>query len=245
MNRVSQKEFRKPVATGFGILALLLGLAGGVTRAHADEAPYPAMAPADQYLIPDQAAEIAQARAAAPPSIGNAASVMVLTLKGYETVATGTNGFVCMVQRAWFSGLDDSEFWNPKTRAPICFNPQAVRSILPAFLERTQWALSGASRAEITERTKAEIAANTFPVPEIGTLTYMMAKDAYHSDRVHGPWHPHLMFFLPRIRDADWGANLPGSPVMGGSDDIEPYTIFFVPLATWSDGSPDTHPMHM
>jgi hypothetical protein len=73
----------------------------------------------------------------------------------------------------------------------------------------------------------------------------MMSKDGYLGDGPHGPWHPHLMFFLPRMDLADWGANLTASPVMGDVYGIEPYTLFYVPLATWSDGTPDAKPMHM
>ena len=45
-------------------------------------APYPAMAPLDQYLIPDENAEIALARSAAPASISDAAEVLVLRRDG-------------------------------------------------------------------------------------------------------------------------------------------------------------------
>ena len=45
-------------------------------------APYPAMAPLDQYLIPDENAEIALARSAATASISDAAEVMVLRRDG-------------------------------------------------------------------------------------------------------------------------------------------------------------------
>jgi hypothetical protein len=41
-------------------------------KAQTDETPYPAMAPVDQYLIPDQDSEIALARSAAPKSISDA-----------------------------------------------------------------------------------------------------------------------------------------------------------------------------
>jgi hypothetical protein len=233
------------VTTSCVIAALSLGLAalGAGHAAQTDKTAYAAMAPVDQYLMPDRAGEIAQARAAAPPSISSNADVMVLGPKGYFTAAKGTNGFVCMVQRAWFSGLDDSEFWNPKERAPICFNPQAARSVLPPYLKRTEWAMGGMSKIDINVHTEAALAANKVPAPETGTIAYMLAKNAYHSDRVHGPWHPHLMFFLPRMNVADWGANLPASPVMGASGGIEPYTIFFVPVGQWSDGTPDTVPL--
>ena len=95
-------------------------------RAQAAKAPYPVMAPLEQYLIPDEKAEIALARSAAPASISDAAEVMVLRRDGYATAAKGSNGFVCIVERSWGKATDDSEFWNPKVRAPHCFNPAAA-----------------------------------------------------------------------------------------------------------------------
>src|ERR1700677_3457156 len=68
-------------------------------RAQAAKVPYPAMAPLDQYLIPDEKAEIALARSSAPPSISDAAEVMVLRRDGYAAAVKGSNGFVCIVQR--------------------------------------------------------------------------------------------------------------------------------------------------
>jgi len=67
------------------------------------------------------------ARSAAPDSISGDAEVMVLGRHGYETAVKGKNGFVCMVWRSWAAGIDDPDFWNPKLRAPVCFNPPAAR----------------------------------------------------------------------------------------------------------------------
>src|SRR5580698_5557336 len=97
---------------------------------------YPRMAPLEQYLIADRNAEIAMARTAAPESISRDAEVMVLGRYGYETVVKGKNGFVCMVERSWSAGIDDPDFWNPKLRSPICFNPPAVRSYLPQTIRK-------------------------------------------------------------------------------------------------------------
>ncbi|HEY4051142.1 MAG TPA: hypothetical protein VGM27_30130, partial [Acidobacteriaceae bacterium] len=58
-------------------------------RAQAD--PYPAMAPLEEYLMPKDA-EIALARSAAPASIADGATVMVLGRQGYTTAVQGTNG---------------------------------------------------------------------------------------------------------------------------------------------------------
>jgi hypothetical protein len=63
-------------------------------------APYPAMALLDQYLIPDENAEIALARSAAPASISDAAEVMVLRRDGYAAAVKGAYGFLCIVERS-------------------------------------------------------------------------------------------------------------------------------------------------
>ena len=102
-------------------------------------APYSKMAPVEQYLMTDRSAEIAMARSAAPPSISADAEVMVLGRHGYETVVKGKNGFVCLVERSWMSPFDFAQFWNPKMRGPICFNPPAVRSILLSPSSEQNW----------------------------------------------------------------------------------------------------------
>jgi hypothetical protein len=76
-------------------------------QAQVEKVRYPAMAPLDQYLIADQNAEIALARSAAPASISNAADVLVLRRDGYTTAVKGSNGFVCIVERAWANTTDD------------------------------------------------------------------------------------------------------------------------------------------
>jgi hypothetical protein len=76
-------------------------------------APYPVMAPVEQYTIASREAEIALARTAAPPSISAAADVLVLGRRGYESAVKGANGFVCFVERSWTAGFDDPQFWNP------------------------------------------------------------------------------------------------------------------------------------
>jgi hypothetical protein len=85
------------------------------TRSQDAMTPYPKMAPVDQYLMADRAAEIAMARSAAPAYIARDADVMVLGPHGFETAVKGKNGFVCIVGRGWTSAAD-ADFWNPKVR---------------------------------------------------------------------------------------------------------------------------------
>ncbi len=220
----------------FGLAVCALLAPAGPTQA----ATYPAMAPVSAYMM-ERDAEIAMARSAAPPSVSAGAEVLVLGPHGYVTAAPGKNGFVCLVERAWFSGLEDGGFWNPKLRGPDCYNRQAARSVLPTFLERTRWVMAGASLAEIRVRTRAAMAAGRIRPPEIGGMNFMMSKDGYLGDDAGGPWHPHVMFFTPPIPTAEWGANLPGTRVYGtdAAAGVDPYTTFYVPLAAWSDGAPD------
>jgi hypothetical protein len=229
------------------VLAASMLLAARYSSNHAQaqgtKAPYPAMAPLDQYLMADRDAEIALAKSAAPPALSGDANVMVLEKDGYHTAIQGKNGFTCIVERGWMSPLDSTDFWNPKLRGPICYNPPAVRSILPYTILRTKLILGGMTKDQMAENIQASLAANKLPMPEAGAMSYMMSKDQYLGDGP-GHWHSHLMFHLPRTGAASWGANLDGSPVILDTDHTpgpEPETIFMVPVARWSDGTSATH----
>jgi hypothetical protein len=226
-----------------GAGALWLSIAGPAGAAAGNA--YPEMAPLGQYRGPGGAEEAALARSAAPPSIAGEAQVLVLGARGYETAAAGHNGFVCLVERSWANEFDDAEFWNPKIRGPICYNAAAARSVLPAYLKRTEWLLAGAGKAELLSRTKAAVAAKEITTPEAGAMSYMLSKGGYLGDVAGGHWQPHLMFFLPPTESAAWGANQAGSPVMGGGTGVEPVSVFFVPVAKWSDGTPGPAQMAM
>lgn len=214
---------------------LIVPCANSQTRAQDAEAPYRNAAPIDQYLM-ERNAEIDLARSAAPKSISGDADVLVLGRQGYETAAKGKNGFVCLVQRSWTAGFDDPEFWNPKLRAPICFNPPAVRSYLPRTVRKTEWVMAGQSKAHMFDEMKTAVEKGELPAMEPGAMCYMMSKQGYLGDRT-GHWHPHLMFFTPPTVPVAWGAGLPGSPVLGFNDTTERLTVFMIPVGRWSDGT--------
>jgi hypothetical protein len=219
-------------------------------RAQTDSNPrYPVAAPLEQYRVKTPAEEVALARSAAPPSISAGAEVLVLGDKGYQTAVKGTNGFVCFVERSWAASFDDPEFWNPKLRSPNCYNATAVRTELPSYLKRTEWVLSGASRRNMIEWTRAAFANHTFKSPDPGALSYMLSKDGYTSDASAGPWLPHLMFFVPHGQAAaDWGVVAEGSPIIRYDRTEGESTLFLIPVRRWSDGSappPPAQPMHV
>ena len=206
-------------------------------QAQTSKTPYPTMAPLDQYLM-ERNAEIALARSAAPESISRDAEVLVLGRHGYESADKGKNGFVCIVERSWTAGIDDPNFWNPKLRGAICFNAPAARTYLPITIKKTELILAGRSKAQMFEELKIAFDKKELPPLESGAMCYMMSKQSYLDDQA-GHWHPHLMFFVPLTESAAWGANLPSSPILASSVPEDRLTIFMVPLAQWSDGTPD------
>jgi hypothetical protein len=207
---------------------------------------YPRMAALEQYLMADSRAEIAMARSAAPQAIAQEATILILGTSGYRTAVEGKSGFTCLVERSWMAPFDNPEFWNPKMRGPICYNPAAVRTVLPYTLLRTKLVFAGMSKAQLRETITAAVAKKELKAPEAGAMSYMLSKMGYLGDSAK-QWCPHLMFHVPRTGEASWGANRPGSPVLFDDDhrDVpEPETIFMVPVAQWSDGSAAPHMTH-
>lgn len=207
-------------------------------QAQSGKTPYPTMAPAEQYLM-DRDTEIALARSAAPESISRDAKVVVLGRHGYETAVEGTNGFVCAVERSWMSQFDQPDFWNPKLRGAICYNPPAARSIVPIANMRAQLVMAGLSKEQMISRIKAAYAKKELPTLEPGSMAYMMSKDAYLTD--DGSHNmAHLMFYTPLMDGANWGAGLDKSPVylIPVLKGPEPIDVFIVATGKWSDGTP-------
>lgn len=219
--------------------AALAGIFASPWLAQAQNAKtaYPTMAPLEQYLMLDRNEEIKLARSAAPDSISGDAEVLVLGKHGYETAVQGKNGFVCLVERSWTAGINDPNFWNPKTRGPICLNAPAVRSYLPRTIKKAELVIAGRTKAQLFEAIAAAIDKKELPAPEPGAMSYMLSKQGYLGDEAAGPWLPHLMFFTPKTDSNAWGADLPGSPIITSQNPEERLTVFMIPVRRWSDGT--------
>lgn len=238
MKRNDAPRYAAALVSG-GLLCAAGLAADGATAAtdsRSGAASYPRMAALEEYLMKDQRAEIALAQSAAPAAISGKATVLVLKPRGYDTAVSGTNGFTCLVERAWMSPFDSAEFWNPKLRGPICYNPAATRSILPYTLKRTKLALAGHTKEQMLDEVRAALASRELTRPEPGAMSFMMSKDGYLSD-AGGHWHSHLMFHVPKAAAATWGANVPGSPVLLDDRQVPEETIFMVTVPHWSDGT--------
>jgi len=233
-----------------GFLALLIFVPARVNAQSDMKKKYPKIAPIDEYLM-NREAEIALARTAAPAAISRNATVLVLTRKGWETAIKGTNGFVCMVERAWASSIDFPEIWNPKIRGADCLNPAAARTLLPIVYKLTQMELAGDSEKARIAGIRAAFAKKEIPPLESGALGYMMSKESYLSDNAPSDLS-HVMFFVAtRKTDSEWGAWLPHVPLGAFSywfpnpghenpleRELPPLRILIVEVPRWSDGTP-------
>ena len=211
-------------------------------------AQYPKPAPIAQYLMNDRRAEIALARSAAPAAVSNDATVLVFTPTGYVTAVKGSNGFVCMVGRAWTDTIDMPGVYDPKMLAPYCLNAPAARSLLPVIREQTALVLAGDSQAQIVDALKAAYAAHQLPALEPNSMSYMMSKSACLDEQ--GDDTSHVMFYNTMPNGRLWGADLTGTPILSSSywfpkDDqralasgLPPIRVFVVGVKRWSDGTP-------
>ena len=236
MNHTAFLRFFAP-AIAVAFIAIFAVPLPFVAQAATDEG-LPTRGPIGPYLMPDRQAEVALARTAAPPSISADATVLVLTSHGYETAVKGTNGFVCLIERSWNSAANDTEFWNPKERGPDCYNPPGARTELQYVLKQAQWALAGLSAQQILEKTKAAVADHTLKPPEPGSFGLMLSKQGY-LNHAHGPWHPHVMFFVPPGRVSNWAPDLDGSPLLSSDLRGMASSRIYIPVRAWSDGTPD------
>jgi hypothetical protein len=114
------------------------------------------------------------------------AEVLVLTPSGFQTAVKGKSGFVCLVARSWSAGFDSPDFWDPKVRSPSCYNAPAARSRVAATIIRTQVALAGGSKDQILKALTEASDRGDLPRTEPGSMSYMLSKDTYFSNRVGG-----------------------------------------------------------
>ena len=211
------------------LLLLLIGMAASGVMAQ--EAKYP---PLSEYLMP-QADEVALAKSAAPQNISDHATIRVFTTSGYQTVHEGDNGFMCLVLRGFtgaptFTPVQVRAFitYDAKTRAPICLDPQAARTLLPYFDLRTKLGLEGKTADQIAEGVQAAYAKGEIPKRAEVSFAYM-----WSADQILGPaghWHPHIMVYLPYYGNL-LGNKHPQNPLPSiGDDEGTPFAVGVIPV---------------
>lgn len=219
---------------GWWLMAVLVSASAGTAGAQSlgtQRGTYP---PLDAYMM-TRDAEVTLARSAAPANISGKATIKVLTNTGYEAVHAGSNGFVCIVMRAWSAPTyTPAPFrdlvYDATVRAPICFDPDAARTVMPYYELRTRLGMEGRTPDLIADGVEAALASGALPKREAVTFAYMWSADQHLGPGV-GHWHPHMMVFAPYHRNAMLGDNDFAKPLPFVSDDGgTPFAVVVIPV---------------
>ena len=213
------------------MLFMFAGLGAAAVSAQSPKQP----PPLSEYLMPRDA-EIALARSAAPANISERATIKVLTASGFEVAGKGDNGFVCLVMRGWSAPTyTPAPFrdlvYDPKVYAPICFDPEAARTVMPYYELRTRLGMERKTPDQIAEGVQATYARGELLKRDGVSFAYMWSADQSLGPGV-GHWHPHMMVFAPYYKSTMLGSNAPGSPLPQVTDDEgTPFTVVVIPVA--------------
>lgn len=175
-------------------------------------AQLPASALAQSAVSPpvlSEVEEIALARSAAPREVSADATILVLRGERYQTALRGSSGVTCMVSRSL-----------PLAIEPICYDPEASRTVLPMEIRRVELRLAGLSPEEIDRRIATAIGDGEIALPRRPAMAYMLsAGQILYSDaetRV-GAFVPHIHLFLPYATAEQFGGlggGLPTAPAV-------------------------------
>src|SRR3979411_2235644 len=171
------------------MLMLLMGLTSSIW---AQGSKYPALS---EYMMPPDT-EIALARSAAPANISDRATIKVLTTSGYQVAREGDNGFVCAVMRGWTAPTyTPAQFrdlvYDATVHAPICFNPEASRTVMPYYELRSKFGMEGRTPDQIAEGIQAAYVKGELPKRDGVSFAYMWSADMHLGPGV-GQWHPQM-----------------------------------------------------
>lgn len=203
------------------ILASCLLLAAPAAWAQA-----PARAPHLPPILPE-AEQVALARSAGPAHVSASAAVYALRPGGYVLVHQGSNGHTCLVEHD-----------HPLSIAPVCYDPEATRTILPGVLRLAELRERGMTYEQAKGEVDGMYRAGTLPAPQRASMSYMLSRGQvlYSSptgERV-GAWRPHLMIFSPYATAADVGAQEGADPVPFVADTGKATAHIIIVVPDWS-----------
>ena len=139
------------------------------------------------------------------------------TVDDREVAAEGDNGFLCMVLRSWSAAPDVEVSYYAKTRAPICFDPVAARTVAPVEELRTRLGMEGKPPDAIAREVALRYGRGELPRMEGVAFAYMWS-GSQDTGPGAGAWRPHMMVYVPYYTNAMLGGNQPGRApfVVGG-----------------------------
>lgn len=168
----------------------------------------PASAQYEEYPDLTRTEELRLAMSAAPPSVSEAADVYVLGARGFERAIEGSNGWACLVERIT---------QNKSLLAPQCLNPQATKSVLPAYLLEAELQGRGMDAEEIDAELRRQFASGELELPSGPAFAYMLSEGQVLTPD-GGNFEPHFMLFVPYATNEDVGGdpkNHPEYPFVG------------------------------
>jgi hypothetical protein len=158
-----------------------------------------------------EAQEIALARSAAPSNVSTDAAVLILRNGKYVTAHEGSNGVTCMVSRSL-----------PLAIEPICYDPEASRTILQMEKQIVELRLAGVPAEEIERRIAESIGSGALAVPQRPAMAYMLsAGQILYADAETsvGSFYPHLHIYMPYVTAEQLGG-------LGGVPGTTPGLVF-------------------
>jgi hypothetical protein len=166
---------------------------------------------ADAPPVLTEAQEIALARSAAPANVSSDATILILRDDKYVTAHEGSNGVTCMVSRSL-----------PLAIEPICYDPEASRTILQMEKQIVELRLVGVPAEEVERRIAESIGRGTLTVPQRPAMAYMLsAGQILYADAETkvGSFYPHLHIYMPYVTAAQLGG-------LGGGPTTAPGVVF-------------------
>ena len=151
-------------------------------------------------LLPREA-EQTLALSAAPEHLRENASVYVYGAHGFERVRSGTNGFVCLVNRDAFL-YGDAHF------KPTCWDAGGAATYVPVMLKVGEMLAARESAEAIRKAIDSGFESRRFHAPDSGGVAYMLAGDVDldpATGRVRQASAGHYMFYANHATNAQLG----------------------------------------
>lgn len=166
----------------------------------------PPSTPAPRVIL-SRSEEIRLAVSGAPPAVTKDARVYVLKNGRYVVAQPGKTGVACQISRSQALSLE-----------PECGDEEADKTVLAIERFRVEQRLAGRPNADIVRAVADSIAAGRFRLPRRPAMVYMMSSaQILYSDNGSfvGRWLPHLMLYIPFLRESDIGVSVGSMDVKG------------------------------
>jgi hypothetical protein len=164
--------------------------------------------------------ELRLAISAGPLTVSQHADIYVMGQNGFEKAIAGDNGWACIVVRS---------AQNKTLLAPHCLNPNAVKTVLPAFILEGSLQASGWEGDAINAEVLRQFESGEIPMPAGPAYAYMLSKGQRIGPN-GGNFKPHFMLYVPYANNASIGGDpkRPEFPFVGPFENHPLSTIVII-----------------